>query len=105
MTLLQRVFQTVTGDRSDAAIIISTLVLASVFTPIRKWLEGIVERRYKPMSNSLPEDPNLGVLPDRGPEWEARVAAVALRVVRLELKAVVAAPGHTGAAKGLQPPG
>src|SRR5205814_2504800 len=40
VTLLQRVFQSVTGDRSDAAIIISTLILASVFTPIRKWLEG-----------------------------------------------------------------
>ncbi|TME10771.1 MAG: hypothetical protein E6I65_07905 [Chloroflexi bacterium] len=83
VTLLQRVFQTVTGDRSDAAIIISTLILASVFTPIRKWLEGIVERRYKPTASAEHADPALGS-DIGGPEWEARVAAVALRVVRSE---------------------
>ena len=83
MTLLQRVFQTVTGDRSDAAIIISTLILASVFTPIRKWLEGIVERRYKPTASAAHVDPAIG-LDVGGLEWEARVAAVALRVVRSE---------------------
>ena len=83
VTLLQRVFQTVTGDRSDAAIIISTLILASVFTPIRKWLEGIVERRYKPTSSAEHADLVSGSDGD-GPEWEARVAAIALRVVRSE---------------------
>jgi hypothetical protein len=83
VTLLQRVFQTVTGDRSDAAIIISTLILASVFTPIRKWLEGIVERRYKPTASAEHVDPAIG-LDVGGLEWEARVAAVALRVVRSE---------------------
>jgi hypothetical protein len=83
VTLLQRVFQTVTGDRSDAAIIISTLILASVFTPIRKWLEGIVERRYKPTASAAHVDPAIG-LDVGGLEWEARVAAVALRVVRSE---------------------
>jgi hypothetical protein len=83
VTLLQRVFQTVTGDRSDAAIIISTLILASVFTPIRKWLEGIVERRYKPTASAEHADPALGS-DVGGPEWEDRVAAIALRVVRSE---------------------
>ena len=83
VTLLQRVFQTVTGDRSDAAIIISTLILASVFTPIRKWLEWIVERRYKPTASAEHADPAIGSDVD-GPEWEARVAAIALRVVRSE---------------------
>ena len=86
VTLLQRVFQTVTGDRSDAAIIISTLILASVFTPIRKWLEGIVERRYKPTASAEHADSALGS-DAGGPEWEARMAAIATRVVRTELQA------------------
>lgn len=86
VALLQRVFQSVTGDRSDAAIVISTLILASVFTPLRKWLEGIVERRFKPAAHS--ELPIEGADAEAGgPEWEDRVAAIALRVVRSELDA------------------
>ena len=86
VTLLQRLFQSLTGDRSDAAIIISTLILASVFTPLRKWLEGIVERRFKPAASGIAADPILGSAAG-APEWEARMAAVALRVVRAELEA------------------
>lgn len=85
VTLLQRVFQSITGDRSDAAIIITTLILASVFTPIRKWLEGIVDRRFKPTGA-----PHAGMLPDAtvdDPSFEERVEAIALRVVRTELEA------------------
>jgi hypothetical protein len=81
VALLQRVFQSVTGDKSDAAIIISTLILASVFTPLRKWLEGIVERRFKPAAPGLYAGPATIATAD-GPEWDARVAAVALRAVR-----------------------
>ena len=85
VALLQRVFQSVTGDTSDAAIVISTLILASVFTPLRKWLEGIVDRRFKATT------PTVAVLgPDlaaAGADWEARVAAIAQRVVRAELEA------------------
>jgi hypothetical protein len=87
VTLLQRLFQSVTGNTSDAAIIISTLILASVFTPIRKWLEGIVERRFKPAPSGIPVDPMADAAPE-AMEWEARVGAVALRVVRAELEAL-----------------
>jgi hypothetical protein len=86
VTLLQRVFQSVTGDRSDAAIIISTLVLASVFTPLRKWLEGIVERRFKPVPSGIHAGP-MDSPPLDAAGWEARVAAIALGVVRTELDA------------------
>jgi len=86
VALLQRVFQSVTGDKSDAAIIISTLILASVFTPLRKWLEGIVERRFKPAA-SVAANAALTTAAIEGPEWDARVAAVARRVVRAELEA------------------
>ena len=85
VALLQRVFQSVTGDRSDAAIVISTLILASVFTPLRKWLEGIVDRRFKATTPNLPVlGPDLAAA---GADWEARVAAIAQRVVRAELEA------------------
>ena len=86
VTLLQRVFQSVTGDRSDAAIVISTLILASVFTPLRKGLEGIVERRFKPVVATREPGAAEAVDPS-APDWEERVAAVALRVVRGELDA------------------
>jgi hypothetical protein len=86
VALLQRVFQSVTGDTSDAAIVISTLILASVFTPMRKWLEGVVDRRFK----AGPEPAKAEAGPDvvGSPAWEGRVAAIALRVVRGELAAV-----------------
>ena len=86
VALLQRVFQSVTGDKSDAAIIISTLIMASVFTPLRKWLEGIVERRFKPATAAAAADPMMAAAIE-GPEWDARVATVARRVVREELDA------------------
>ena len=47
ITLSQRVFSGVTGERSDAAIVITTLIVASAYTPVRKWLEAIVDRRFK----------------------------------------------------------
>jgi hypothetical protein len=50
VALLQRLFVAVTGDTSDAAAVISALILATVFTPVRKWLESLVDRRFKPAS-------------------------------------------------------
>ncbi len=91
VALLQRVFQSVTGDTSDAAIVISTLILASVFTPLRKWLEGIVDRRFKTPSVPTSADVRQDVV--GSPEWEAQVAAIALRVVRGE-RATVPGPGE-----------
>ncbi|HEX4984238.1 MAG TPA: hypothetical protein VFV63_21225, partial [Ilumatobacteraceae bacterium] len=61
------------------------LILASVFTPLRKWLEGIVERRFKPAAAIAHAQPALAAAD--GPEWDARVAAVARREIRAELDA------------------
>jgi hypothetical protein len=47
ITLSQRVFSAVTGERSDAAIVVTTLVVVSAYTPVRKWLEALVDRRFK----------------------------------------------------------
>lgn len=45
--LVQSVFVTATGNESDAALVITTLVVATSFTPVKGWLERRVERRYK----------------------------------------------------------
>ncbi len=47
ISLFQRVFQAITGQKSDAAIVLTTLILASAFTPIRTRLQTAVDRRFK----------------------------------------------------------
>jgi hypothetical protein len=47
LRLFNELFVQVTGASSESSIILATLVLAAAFTPIRKWLEGIVDRRFK----------------------------------------------------------
>lgn len=44
--LLQTVFVSATGNESDAATIITTLILATSFAPLKKGLEKFVERRF-----------------------------------------------------------
>jgi hypothetical protein len=71
----------ISGDKSDAAIVLATLVLATTFTPIRKWLECIVDRRLPPepataSPESAPTDPA---------ELDARIEAIATRVARREI--------------------
>jgi hypothetical protein len=44
--LFQVLFVAVTGQESDAALVLTTLVLATTFTPIKSRLEGIAARRY-----------------------------------------------------------
>jgi hypothetical protein len=48
VTLLQRIFVSLTNNTSDAAVVLSVLVLASVFAPIRSALEARVGRILRP---------------------------------------------------------
>ena len=45
--LFQRLFSTITGERSDAAIVVTTLILASAFTPVKAWLQAATDQRFK----------------------------------------------------------
>ena len=45
--LAQRVFIATTGESSDAAIVLATLVVATLYAPLRKRLEGVIDRRFK----------------------------------------------------------
>jgi hypothetical protein len=45
--LAQRLFIATTGESSDAAIVLTTLVVATSYAPLRKRLEELVDRRFK----------------------------------------------------------
>jgi hypothetical protein len=45
--LAQRLFVAITGQSSDAAIVLVTLVIATLYTPLRKRLEGLIDKRFK----------------------------------------------------------
>jgi hypothetical protein len=81
VALFQRVFVAATGDTSDAAAIISALLLAAVFTPIRKSIEAIVDRRFKPTPSDTAHAPASSAQWD-DPAFEAAVERVVRRVLR-----------------------
>jgi hypothetical protein len=45
--LSQRVFIAVTGETSDAALVLTTLAVATLYAPLRTRVEGVVERFFK----------------------------------------------------------
>ena len=47
VALLQRVFMLLTGESSDFVMLLSTLLLAAAFTPVRAALDGFVERHFR----------------------------------------------------------
>jgi hypothetical protein len=53
ISLFQKVFIALTGERSDAAIVLRTLILASAFTPIKTRLQAIVDRRFRDVHDPL----------------------------------------------------
>jgi hypothetical protein len=60
IAFFQRLFVAFTGNTSDAAIVITALVLAGVFTPVRKSLETIVDRRFNPRNTRDAPPPPVG---------------------------------------------
>jgi hypothetical protein len=53
VALLQKLFVASTGEKSDAAIVITTLLLAATFTPIKNSLQAIVDKRFKEAPDSM----------------------------------------------------
>lgn len=52
LTLCQRIFIAFTGAKSDAAIVLTTLVIASSLTPLKNSLQSIVDRYVKPLPDA-----------------------------------------------------
>jgi hypothetical protein len=47
VALAQRIFMALTGERSDAALVLTTLIVATLYAPLRKRLEAVVDHRFK----------------------------------------------------------
>jgi hypothetical protein len=47
VTVLQKIFQAVTGEKSDVAVVLTSLILVSVFTPIKTRLQVFLDRTFK----------------------------------------------------------
>lgn len=45
--LSQKLFVAMTGEQSDAALVITTLILVAAFTPMKGWLQEFVDRQFK----------------------------------------------------------
>jgi hypothetical protein len=53
ISLFQKVFIALTGEKSDAAIVVTTLILASTFTPIKTRLQAVVDKRFHDVHDPL----------------------------------------------------
>ena len=83
VALFQRIFQAVTGDKSDAAVVIATLVLAGMFTPIRNSIQSFVDRHFKPEVAHADLEP----AEDFALTLEQRVGMLERRLSRMEVGA------------------
>ena len=80
ITLSQRLFVALTNERSDAAIVITTLIVAATFTPLKTRLQAFFDKRVKPTEVADAEKRRA-----RGSfDWSADAAQTLALVTRLD---------------------
>jgi hypothetical protein len=115
VVLFQRLFVALTGNPSDAAIVLSTLLLAAALTPVRRSLEGLVERTTRGRAAAVPSPPqeaNHQAILDRLDALERRLAELAARpgapppdMATAAMEALrLPAPGEGGLPQPILPP-
>jgi hypothetical protein len=71
--LFNSVFTTLTGETSDLTLVVTTLVLATSFTPIKRRLEAFVERRFR-VGQAASLDPAMVIPAESGAKDDVRQA-------------------------------
>lgn len=95
--LLERLFLSLIGPGSDAATVLTTLIIAVSFTPVKNGIQDLVDRRFKEAPDAIKK---LSAL---GSEIEARIYPVNVRqVTRRLLEQATAAYGAKSGALHLQ---
>jgi hypothetical protein len=96
VAFFQRLFLSFTGDTSDAAVVLTTLIVAGTFTPVRKNLEAAVDRVFKPAQDATtpgdaldPRTLDLSAILD-DPRLTVRIEEVARRVAEDAVRGVSA---------------
>lgn len=88
--LFNSLFSTVTGERSDLALVLTTLVLATTFTPIKAWLEQRVAAR-----RGIISDPVSGGVTEPLPADDETLDRIAERAAEIVLRRLAEAPRST----------
>lgn len=52
ISITQRFFVSLTGQQSDAATVLTTLIVVAAFDPIKAWLQRTVDRRFKELPDA-----------------------------------------------------
>lgn len=93
--LFQAIFVGATGNESDAALVITTLILAAGFAPLKSSLDRVVSRRFQPKGGEA----TAAAVPAPTSVDPAAMEGLLRRVVREELQAALREPGAGTARK------
>ena len=58
IVLLQRVFVVLTGEKSTLAVVASTLLIATLFNPLRRRIQSFIDRRFYTEGSTTLERPS-----------------------------------------------